>query len=306
MRKIFTGRFFNLLVYASFLFLIIALARADYLTIPKIYSVPNLVLSFPLLMLGFYFFSLSWARSLDYGGIKISHHAHIAGNGLVEFGKYIPGKLWGLIGRAAYAEKHNNIPLGQASILSFKNQLMVIWAGFFTGFIGSLIVLHDRWEVWAGAVIFLILTPPLFSQKLANMFAWVSQKILRKEVNLEPFDLDMVKKVMPSAILCWLAWSAGFYLMAQALVEGNINPISGLSYALATNIGIAAIFAPGGIGVREAVLVLYLNASGLSFGEATTISVASRLWYLFGEAVFFGWGALAHRIHTKPKTPQSR
>lgn len=299
MKQLFSGRFFNILVYASILFLIMALIRADYLSVPKIYSTSNLVLSFPLLMLGFYFFSLSWSRTLDYGGIKVSHHAHIAGNGLVEFGKYIPGKLWGLIGRAAYAEKHNHIPMGQASILSFKNQLMVIWAGFFTGLVGSMIVLYDRWEVWLGAFVFLILTPPLFSQKLADSFAWISQKIIRKKVTLEPFDIAMVKKVMPTSIFCWLAWSAGFYLMAQALVDGNINPISGLSYALATNIGIAAIFAPGGIGVREAVLVLYLNATGLSFAEATTISVASRLWYLLGESVFFVWGLIAHRLLSK-------
>lgn len=295
-KNMFKGRFFNFFMYASFLFLIIALARADYLEIPTIYSMNFLLISLPCMLIGFFWYSQSYAKALEYGGTKIAHRSHLAANGLVQFGKYIPGKLWGLIGRAAYTEKHDGMPMGQASILSFKNQLMVIWAGFFVGFIGSAIVLYDRWEVWAGFGVFLIITPVLFSKKLAGSFVWFSKKIFNKEFELEPFDIAMVKKVMPTSILCWIGWSAGFYFLAQALVEGLINPMSGLSFALATNIGILAIIAPGGVGVREAAIVLYLNATGLSISEATTIAVASRLWFLAGEGMFFLSGVVASRL----------
>lgn len=300
LKSAFKGRFFNLFMYASFLFLVIGLARADYLNIPTIYDPLYLAISFPLMMLGFYWYSLSYAQSLDYGGTKITFRSHIAANGLVQFGKYIPGKLWGLIGRAAYSEKYDNIPMGQASILSFKNQLMVIWAGFLVGLTGSAIVLYDRWEVWLGVLVFLVITPLFFSQNLAKSFVWFSKKFFGKEFQLDPFDYAMVKKVMLTSILCWIGWSAGFYFLAQSLVEGHIDPLSGLSFALATNIGILAIIAPGGIGVREAAIVLYLNTVGLSIAEATTIAVASRLWFLAGEGGFFLSGIIANRFQKVP------
>ncbi|MEX0928342.1 MAG: hypothetical protein WD266_08950 [Balneolales bacterium] len=97
-------------------------------------------------------------------------------------------------------------------------------------------------------------------------------------------------------------WSAGFYFLILSLTDSPVSPTAGLSFALATNIGIIAIFAPGGLGVREAVIVGYLNYIGLSLAEATTISIASRLWFLAGEVFLFVTGFLCHEFRKdKPR-----
>jgi hypothetical protein len=48
--------------------------------------------------------------------------------------------------------------------------------------------------------------------------------------------------------------------------------------------------------VREGVLVGILVACGLETAQAVTVSVAARLWFLVGEALFFLAGVLADRL----------
>jgi uncharacterized membrane protein YbhN (UPF0104 family) len=76
--------------------------------------------------------------------------------------------------------------------------------------------------------------------------------------------------------------------MADSLTETTLSFKYGLTFPLAATLGILAIIAPGGIGVREGVLFLFLNSSGaLTVEEATTISVFSRVWFLVGESFLF-------------------
>ena len=105
--------------------------------------------------------------------------------------------------------------------------------------------------------------------------------------------------MLPWTAINWLLWCAGFYFLILSLTDTPVSPDAGLSFALATNIGILAIVSPGGLGVREAVLIAYLNFIGLSMAEATTISVASRLWFLIGEGALFAAGLIAHGYQKK-------
>ena len=61
----------------------------------------------------------------------------------------------------------------------------------------------------------------------------------------------------------------------------------GLGFPFAGILGILAFFAPGGLGVREGILVGYLKLAGFATADAVTVSVASRLWVLIGEAFIF-------------------
>jgi hypothetical protein len=58
------------------------------------------------------------------------------------------------------------------------------------------------------------------------------------------------------------------------------------AYAFSLNIGFLAIFTPGGIGVREGVLV-FLLSSIFPLPVSTLISLLSRLWMTLGEVLCF-------------------
>ena len=68
-----------------------------------------------------------------------------------------------------------------------------------------------------------------------------------------------------------------------------------MGFPLAATIGVLAIIAPGGIGAREGILTGYFVLTGIPLETAVTISIASRLWFLIGESLFFIVGLMASR-----------
>ena len=90
----------------------------------------------------------------------------------------------------------------------------------------------------------------------------------------------------------------GFYMLVTSLIKMDVPWGVGFGFPLAGTLGIMTFISPGGLGTREAVLVGYLTLAGIPVVEATTIAVASRLWFLGGEVFIFVLGWIAHkRLH---------
>ena len=73
----------------------------------------------------------------------------------------------------------------------------------------------------------------------------------------------------------------------------------GFGFPLAGVLGIMTFISPGGLGTREGVIVAYLTLASIPVVEATTIAVASRLWFLTGEVFIFIVGWAAHKRSNK-------
>ncbi len=97
-------KLFNILIFVSFIFLFIYLIRQD-LIIPEIPEVSWLIISFLFVFAGFYASTFSWQVALKSHGKKISHRDAIISHGQAIFAKYIPGKIWVILGRAGYIAK---------------------------------------------------------------------------------------------------------------------------------------------------------------------------------------------------------
>ena len=107
---------YKYLIYLSLFFLIFFLAKHDLLEVPDIYFPSLLIVSLIFLFTGFIASSIAWQKALKQSDIKASIQEGIAGMGLSIFGKYIPGKIWILLGRAAYTSEKNNYPLSMTDI----------------------------------------------------------------------------------------------------------------------------------------------------------------------------------------------
>jgi uncharacterized membrane protein YbhN (UPF0104 family) len=66
-------------------------------------------------------------------------------------------------------------------------------------------------------------------------------------------------------------------------------------FALAYISGLVAVFAPGGLGVREGVLAALLPRAGAESVSAEALAVATRLWTTTAELLLLlgvlAWGA---------------
>ncbi|MEX0773460.1 MAG: hypothetical protein WEB89_12410 [Balneolales bacterium] len=180
------NRLFNVLIYISLIFLVIALYTADYLVIPRIYSHLNLLISFFLLFAGYLAYVACWDKILKINHIRVGFGAHLAGNGLSVFGKYIPGKVWVLLGRSAYINQHHGVELGEGTLLSFKAQLISIWTGLFIGLFGYLLASSFSFQSLAAMGIWLALSPILFNKTITRWGDKVVKKVLKKKRNFLP------------------------------------------------------------------------------------------------------------------------
>lgn len=300
-----SGRWFKYLIYASLVFLAVALVRSDYLVVPHIESPLLLALSFPALFAGFLYMAIHWQVLLRLAGIETTLQRAIPSIGLSVFAKYIPGKVWVILGRAAYISEREGATKTATSTLSLQAQLISLWAGLLLGALG--LAFTGNWsQLGSGpaiAALWLVLSGIIFTPYANRLATVAAKRLLNKELNLPVISLRKIAHAMPYFMLNWLFWCLGFYLLSQALTAQTVSPYSGLGFALGGTLGILAIVVPGGIGVREGFLAWYLIALGVDKPTAVTISVASRLWFLIGEAFIFAVGVVLDRRDARSRLP---
>ena len=284
---------YNLLVYLSLIFLCIILYRADYLKISAIHSVPFFILSIFFLFAGFLGNAYAWQKLLKQAGFNTKFKTCVASVGLPIFGKYLPGKVWAIVGRSAYIATKKNKDITRLTFLSLNDQIIALWVGLTLGAIGLFLLDGFRLKGWLITVLWMILTGIIFSPFFTSLITALLRFIVRKDIILPHKSMRDIFLVLPSYFGFWIIWAIGFYLLIISLVQKDISLYSGLGFPFSSTIGIMAIFSPGGLGVREGIMAAYLMLTGLSLNEVTTIAVTARLWFLTGEIFIFitGWGA---------------
>jgi uncharacterized membrane protein YbhN (UPF0104 family) len=279
----------------SLVFLVVALYRADYLQAPRIISVFNLILSFLFLCCGFIMNAVAWKKILEKSNYHIRPGDCLAGFGLSIFGKYIPGKIWMVMGRAAYIAEKSDVSLAALSAVSLNMQFIAIWTGLVFGLIGMLML--DGWHLWGWFIVFLWLffSIILFSHFAHAKIEHIVKAILHKEITIPRLSPGSTLSILPWFVIYWALWSLGFCLLVTSLIDIDSFWTAGFGFPLAATLGIITFISPGGLGTREAIMVGYLTLAGIPVADATTIAVTSRLWFLGGEIFIFLFGWIVHR-----------
>ncbi|MCM1167530.1 MAG: flippase-like domain-containing protein [Ruminococcus sp.] len=261
----------------------------------KILSVDLGVFAFSML---FYFVYKITLASLFHcitkiNGCAISYRKAVPAYLYSILGKYIPGKVFMLAARLAYY-KEENAPLSKVTVCFFiENVCTLLGAAML--FILSLFFFPNelfggyRWLTVILIAAFFICIHP----KIINFALKLIGKIFKKDLEI-PMKYTQILKVVLMFIGNWLIVGFGFFMLARSVNPGigwNEMPFCAGVYGISAIMGILAVFAPSGLGVREGImltgLVLIMPES-----DAAVISVVSRLWQTVAEllliAVAFG------------------
>jgi uncharacterized membrane protein YbhN (UPF0104 family) len=223
----------------------------------------------------------------------------IVSNGLSVFAKYIPGKVMVIMGRAIYIGTKYSVSTTKLSFISFKVQIMSLWIGLLIGSL-SIMNLNSSIQTIVLIVFFILFfTLFLFSKGLKNIAVTIIKRLFRNDIDYPLLTVSAAIKTLPSFIINWVTWCVAFYFLVASLTTQEVPFLAGTSFATASTLAIVSIIAPGGLGVREGLLSLLLMGFGIHKSDAITISVASRLWFLIGEAFIFTL-ALLLNIKNKP------
>lgn len=182
-----------------------------------------------------------------------------------QFAKYIPGSVWQYAGRTTLAKAAGLSLPPVVRSLAFEIAASSLASGAI-----SLLFFGAYGAVGAAAVV--------------ALFVMVSRIATRSSV------ATAARAAVPY-VAVWICFGFGFWLTARALfaVPWHDLPRDAGAFAIAWLAGFVAIYAPGGVGVREAVLVALLRDK-LGSADALVLAVASRLIFAVIDVTAAGVG----------------
>jgi len=113
-----------------------------------------------------------------------------------------------------------------------------------------------------------------------------AERLIKRPVPLPAPPPGAFAVYVVRAALAWVAYGFAFWLFGRALfgAEAPHMWLAGTAYVSSYLLGLIAVFAPGGIVVREGAMVVQLS-SAIGSDRALVLAVASRLWLVSLEII---------------------
>lgn len=223
-------------------------------------------------------------------------------------GRYIPGKAATVAG-AVWLLSRRGVPAGLATsaILMRTGTNLVsgllialpltLWQPVRAKLPGAWL-----WCVLLAAAGIVLLHPRVFSAALSFAF----RKLRRPPLPRMPGGRHYLAS-LASNLLAWLFLGLGCYLGARSVCEVPIQwvPVFVAATSLATVLGLLAVFAPGGLGVREGILTVVL-APVLGVGLAGAVALLLRVLVSITDILLAAAGALLLRSRSNSHLEQGQ
>jgi hypothetical protein len=193
-------------------------------------------------------------------------------------GKYLPGKVWAVAGMAVMAQRAG-IGAGPATGSAVILQVLAIGTG-------AAAVALTGWEalgaVYPGAGLGLVV---LLAAAVAGIGALFWPALIDRMLRVAAPDAGPVRPPVGAVVfgiaantVAWIGYGVALWLLARGLLpKAGLGLLPAITVFTASYLaGFLALFAPGGIGVREGLFILMLQGP-IGIGAATALAVASRL-----------------------------
>ncbi|HXK15130.1 MAG TPA: lysylphosphatidylglycerol synthase transmembrane domain-containing protein [Gaiellaceae bacterium] len=260
-----------------------------------------LALSLAVVALYYLVFILGWIRMLDAWDIRISYRVALQAEMVSMLAKYLPGGVWTPAARAVALRRYAGVtdtPTVLASIL-VEAALSAI-SGVIV-FVLSLAWVRDVKAPLLPLVGFAVLLAALLHPRI---FRPLFNKILKPfgAHDLEPLPFPLTVGLLLFYCGTWIIGGFGVYFMLRSVgaeVGLATIPFLGGVSAVGAIVAVLAVFAPSGIGAREASmygLLLAVTTSGAALG----VTLINRLVITIVELVLFAVGVVSWRL-TRPR-----
>ena len=221
-----------------------------------------------------------------------------------QLGKYLPGKIWLVVGRFYFYESRGKSKKNISVALYFEIVTMITAAGLI--FLAVLIFhqeigLFRSWGRYGWSVLLSLFGLVfLHPRVLERILKWALAPWKREPISLS-ISYTQVLWILFLCILSWVAGGIGFYFFVDSVYPVAPRYILFLTGALAASsmLGLIAIFAPSGLGVREGALV-YLLSFVMATPVAVIISILTRIWMTLIEIWLIGMVYLFDKFREHP------
>ena len=214
----------------------------------------------------------SWRRMLR-GWDQHLPYAHAARAWtLSNLGRYIPGKVWSVAGLVVLAERAG-VRRSAAAVSAFAMQAVVLGTGVV---LVALATPHAASPLLLGGAV-------VGALALIGVLAWRRSAewlgaLADSKAPLPPLPLSAILLSSGLMLLSWATFGIAFWMLIRGLMATATVPVPAAMgmFALGYVMGIVAVFAPSGLGVRDLALVGFLTPL-LGSGGALAVSLVSRV-----------------------------
>jgi glycosyltransferase 2 family protein len=252
-----------------------------------------------LLAISLYYlvFILGWIRILAAFGIRIPYRVALQAEMVSMLAKYVPGGVWTPAARVAALNRLTGEAATGIVLASILVEAILSAVSGVVVFAVSLVWVHQvdapliPIAVFA-AVLVLLLHPRVFVPTFG--------RVLRPFglVSLEPLPLATMTLLLLFYCLTWLLGGLGLYFLIAAVGPApalSTVPFLGGTAAIGAIVAVLAVFAPSGLGVREASMYALLVAV-TSKSAALGATVLNRLAITLVELGLFAAGIAIWRL----------
>ncbi len=246
----------------------------------------QLLLGVFLVLVGFWLLSGAWRAMVESWGYPLPWWSATRIWLLSSMGKYIPGKVWAIAGMAVMAKKEG-VPAWAATSSAIILQILALSTGALVVAGTGSGILDGAGDPRLGGLTFLIVgVGSLFLVLLAlwpPFLTRVTQLLTQQPMNETPSHKAIIL-ALGANVGAWFAYGVGFWLFAH----GTLPSITlSLPQAIAAStaayvVGVLTPFAPGGLGVREGILVIALRGQ-TGLGEALALAAVARIGMTVAE-----------------------
>jgi uncharacterized membrane protein YbhN (UPF0104 family) len=248
------------------------------------FDVGLLLVSFGLLTVWMVAQAWIWHLLTITVGVAISPPHAMAAWFYSQLGKYVPGKVFLYLGRLHFYVREGR-PAGPVTLAFGVEFVGNLAAAIFTVLIAGLTLDipgfdRYRWLLVAALVAFLVGLHPRLLTRVISLAA----RIVRRR----PFPVTLgyghMLRYLGLYVVNWLLFGGALFVFIRsfyALDVGSILYLTG-AFSFAGMVGILAVFAPSGLGVREGILALFLDQV-MPTAVALVVAVASRIWLTIVE-----------------------
>ncbi len=268
-------------------------------------SIARLALCFLLLLAGKLAISDIARLSLKKIAYAMPYTEALTITTVTQLGKYLPGGIWHLAGKFGVYRVKGISTKKTTQVMVIEN----LWLLSSAGVVGAVALLASNQETACHYLPFLCAPALANGIMLALPLLWVIGLLVfeyfffgRQKIVWADFLLALAELVF-----IWLAFGLSFWLVFPPN-SGFFAPVMG-AFSLSWLAGYVAVFAPGGIGVREVLLAVLLGAFFKSAAVAIYAAIHRLLWvlaevFLGGlSALLFGLPVTAEDPSSGPKSP---
>lgn len=239
-------------------------------------------------IVGLFANGLSWRAIMRSVGLEVPLRDSTRVFMISQVGKYVPGAVWPVLAQAEFARDHG-ISRPRSLTASIVAMLVGVVMSGVVGVLGLVLsdptaLLRNWWAIVVALLLLACLVPAVLRRIVRLAF-----RVTRRDE--EPVDIVPRALVASAAwsLVMWLLLGLQAWLLLVQLAPGVGYPLAAGAFAFAWLVGFLVIIAPGGLGAREAALVLALS-SLVGASAALSLALVSRILMTLADAAGLALG----------------